>query len=150
MYFQQLITPLRRKLSPLSLPIANESISAGFPSPADDYLDIGIDLNEQLIRNPESTFFLRVSGHSMTNAGINDGDLVIIDRSIDPTPAHIVVAIVEGNFTLKRLTLRDEKLYLEAANSDYSPIDITLYQDVQIWGVAIYSIHNLKSSIKIP
>ena len=150
MYFQQLITPLRRKLSPLSLPIANESISAGFPSPADDYLDIGIDLNEQLIRNPESTFFLRVSGHSMTNAGINDGDLVIIDRSIDPTPAHIVVAIVEGNFTLKRLTLRDEKLYLEAANSDYSPIDITLYQDVQIWGVAIYSIHNLKSNIKIP
>ena len=150
MYFQQLITPLRRKLSPLSLPIANESISAGFPSPADDYLDIGIDLNEQLIRNPESTFFLRVSGHSMTDAGINDGDLVIIDRSIDPTPAHIVVAIVEGNFTLKRLTLRDEKLYLEAANSDYSPIDITLYQDVQIWGVAIYSIHNLKSNIKIP
>ena len=150
MYFQQLITPLRRKLSSLSLPIANESISAGFPSPADDYLDIGIDLNEQLIRNPESTFFLRVSGHSMTNAGINDGDLVIIDRSIDPTPAHIVVAIVEGNFTLKRLTLRDKKLYLEAANSDYSPIDITLYQDVQIWGVAIYSIHNLKSSIKIP
>ena len=150
MYFQQLTAPLKNKLSSLSIPIANECISAGFPSPADDYLDIGIDLNEQLIRNPESTFFLRVSGYSMTEAGINDGDLLIIDRSIDPRPGRIVVAVLDGNFTLKRLTLRSEKLYLEAANPNYPSIDITLYQNVQIWGVAIYSIHDLKSIIKSP
>ena len=148
MYFQQLTAPLKNKLSSLSIPIANECISAGFPSPADDYLDIGIDLNEQLIRNPESTFFLRVSGYSMTEAGINDGDLLIIDRSIDPRPGRIVVAVLDGNFTLKRLTLRSEKLYLEAANPNYPSIDITLYQNVQIWGVAIYSIHDLKSITK--
>tara|TARA_Y100001968_G_scaffold110290_1_gene99840 strand:+ start:14867 stop:15319 length:453 start_codon:yes stop_codon:yes gene_type:complete len=148
--YQQLGIPLRRKLSSLSLPIANECISAGFPSPADDYLDIGIDLNEQLIRNPESTFFLRVSGHSMTGAGINDGDLLIIDRSIDPKPGRIVVAILDGSFTLKRLVLRCKKVYLEAANPDYPSIDITLYQNVQIWGVAIYSIHDLKSISETP
>ena len=145
---QQILIPLRSTRLDLTLPIAGECISAGFPSPADDYLDIGIDLNEQLIRHPESTFFLRVSGHSMINAGINDGDLLVIDRSIDPRPGQIVVAILDGSFTLKKLVLRCEKLYLEAANPDYHSIDITQYENIQIWGVAIYSIHDLKSIVK--
>ena len=134
------------KLSHLVLPLAIERISAGFPSPADDYIDIGIDLNEQLIKNPTSTFFLRVSGHSMINAGIQDGDLIIIDRSLDPKPGHIVIAILDGCFTLKKLINNNGSIYLEAANSDYPSIDISNYESIQIWGVAIYNIHDLKKS----
>tara|TARA_Y100001968_G_scaffold155964_1_gene142472 strand:- start:726 stop:1178 length:453 start_codon:yes stop_codon:yes gene_type:complete len=137
------IQRLRKKRITLELPLASEHVSAGFPSPADDYIDIGIDLNEQLIRNPSSTFFLRVSGYSMTNAGINHGDLLIVDRSLDPKPGKIVVAIIDGSFTLKRLTYNSNKLYLEAAHPDYPSIDISQYESIQIWGVAIYSIHQL-------
>ncbi len=130
-------------LSRLPLPIASDCINAGFPSPADDYLDIGIDLNEQLIKHPASTFFLRVKGSSMTNAGIQDGDLIIVDRSLDPKPGLIVVAILDGEFTLKRLRINKGILYLEAANPNYPSIDLRHYENVQVWGVAIYSIHNL-------
>ena len=87
----------------LALPLAGERVAAGFPSPADDYVEVGIDLNEQLIRHPTSTFFLRVSGDSMTGAGIHDGDLLVVDRSLDPRPGRIVVAVLDGGFTLKRL-----------------------------------------------
>tara|TARA_Y100001968_G_scaffold128130_1_gene116980 strand:- start:377 stop:799 length:423 start_codon:yes stop_codon:yes gene_type:complete len=127
----------------LKIPLAIESISAGFPSPAEDYLDTGIDLNEELIQHPTSTFFLRVSGHSMTKSGIYDGDLLIVDRSIDPHPGRIVIAILDGSFTVKRLTRVQEKLYLEASYPDYPAIDISRYETVQIWGVAIYCIHDL-------
>ena len=139
----------RLKLSEIKdrryVPIANESISAGFPSPADDYLDIGIDLNEELIKNPISTFFLRVKGHSMTNAGIRDGDLLIIDRSINAKPGDIVVAITDGSFTLKKLLIKDGIPYLKAENPNYPYIDIRNYCNVEIWGVAVYSIHDLKN-----
>lgn len=87
----------------LSLPLASEQVAAGFPSPADDYIDVGIDLNEQLIRHPSSTFFLRVSGDSMTGAGIHHGDLLVVDRSLEPCPGRVVVAVLDGAFTLKRL-----------------------------------------------
>ena len=130
----------------ISLPLASECIAAGFPSPADDYIDIGIDLNEQLIKHPMSTFFLRVNGHSMTGAGIYDGDLLIVDRSLDPQPGRIVVAILDSAFTLKRLTRHDGTLHLEAEHPDYPPINLHNYNDVQIWGVVIYSIHNLQLS----
>ena len=100
----------------LSLPLAGEKIAAGFPSPADDYIDIGIDLNEQLIRHPASTFFLRVSGDSMTGAGIHDGDLLVVDRSLDAKPGRIVIAILDGAFTLKRLQRRNGLLVLEFFN----------------------------------
>ena len=127
----------------LVLPLAEEFISAGFPSPAEDYIDVGIDLNEHLIRHPASTFFLRVKGNSMTNAGIQDNDLLIIDRSLDPRPECIVVAILDGEFTLKRLVRRQEMLYLEAEHPNYPPINLNHYENVQIWGVAIYSIHQI-------
>ena len=93
----------KEALSAGLFPLASEPISAGFPSPAEDYIELGIDLNKYLIKNPISTFFLRVSGNSMNNAGIYNNDLIIIDRSINPNPGHIVVALLDGEFTLKRL-----------------------------------------------
>ena len=135
----------QRNQSHLLIPLASECISAGFPSPADDYIDAGIDLNEQLIRNPTSTFLLRVSGNSMTGAGIHNGDLLIVDRSLNPHPGHIVVAVIEGAFILKRLVLKNEVLYLEADNPDYQQIDLRQYENVHVWGVAIHSIHSLNS-----
>ena len=134
---------LKVNRSPLIIPLGNEHISAGFPSPADDYIDIGIDLNEQLIQHPNSTFFLRVSGYSMIKAGIYNGDLIIVDRSLDPKPGKIVVAILDGEFTLKKLSICRGEIFLEAENSNYPSIDITNNNNVQIWGVAIYCIHNL-------
>tara|TARA_B100000579_G_scaffold15696_1_gene11102 strand:- start:126 stop:572 length:447 start_codon:yes stop_codon:yes gene_type:complete len=127
-------------------PLATESISAGFPSPAEDYLELGIDLNKYLIKNPISTFFLRVSGNSMNNAGIYNNDLLIIDRSINPAPGHIVVALLDGEFTLKRLIKEKNNYYLKADKENYPTINLYEYIDVQIWGVAIYSIHELKKN----
>lgn len=124
--------------------LVKETISAGFPSPAQDYIELGIDLNKYLIRNPISTFFLRVSGNSMNNAGIYNNDLLIIDRSINPNPGHIVVALLDGEFTLKRLIKKKDNYYLKADKENYPAINLYEYVDIQIWGVAIYSIHELK------
>ena len=124
-------------------PLAIETISAGFPSPAEDYIELGIDLNKYLIKNRISTFFLRVSGNSMNNAGIYNNDLLIIDRSINPNPGHIVVALLDGEFTLKRLIKDKNNYYLKADKENYPAIDLYKYIDIQIWGVAIYSIHKL-------
>ena len=136
---------LSKKVSPtLLIPLAKESISAGFPSPAEDHMELGIDLNRYLIKNPISTFFLRVSGNSMNNAGIYNNDLLIIDRSINPIPGHIVVAILDGEFTLKRLVKKQNNYYLKADKENYPAISLYEYTDIQIWGVAIYSIHELK------
>ena len=130
------------------LPLITECIPAGFPSPAENYIDTSIDLNEELIRNPSSTFFLRVQGESMSNAGILDGDLLIVDRSINPQPGHIVVAALNGSFTLKRLTYHKNVPYLEAEHPNYSALDLRHYESVQIWGVAIYSIHSLSRTTR--
>ena len=132
------------------LPLAEERVAAGFPSPADDYVEVGIDLNEQLIRHPTSTFFLRVSGHSMTGAGIHDGDLLVVDRGMDPRPGRVVVAILDGAFTLKRLTRHRGRLRLEAAHPDYPPFELHDSHDVQIWGVAIHVIHPLRQPCRKP
>lgn len=144
------ISPCRINASRLLLPLPLEKINAGFPSPADDYIDNGIDLNEELILNPSSTFFLRVNGNSMTGAGINDGDLLIVDRSLEAKPGRIVIAILDGDFTVKQLTYHHDTPYLEAANPNYPRINLQTYGDIQIWGVAVHSIHNLMqaSSIK--
>ena len=130
--------------STLLIPLVTETISAGFPSPAEDYIELGIDLNKYLIKNPISTFFLRVSGNSMNNAGIYNNDLLIIDRSINPNPGHIVVALLDGEFTLKRLIKEEDNYYLKADKENYPAINLFEYIDIQIWGVAIYSIHELK------
>ena len=138
-----LIGALRAERTPLRLPLASSTVAAGFPSPADDYIDVGIDLNEVLIRHPSSTFFLRVSGDSMVEAGIQDGDLLVVDRSLDARPGQVVVAVLDGAFTLKRLAHHQGRLRLEAANSAYPPLELHQCGDVQIWGVAIHVIHSL-------
>tara|TARA_E500000178_G_scaffold346596_1_gene398462 strand:+ start:457 stop:900 length:444 start_codon:yes stop_codon:yes gene_type:complete len=141
--FSPVPLPLRSQRHPLLLPLAGERVAAGFPSPADDYVEVGIDLNDQLIRHPTSTFFLRVSGDSMTGAGIHDGDLLVVDRSLDPRPGRVVVAVLDGGFTLKRLARHRGRLRLEAANPDYPPLELEGCGDMQIWGVAIHVIHPL-------
>ena len=138
-----LAIPLKAERPGLRLPLAGESVAAGFPSPADDYIDSGIDLNEALIRHPSSTFFLRVSGDSMVGAGIQHGDLLVVDRSLEARPGRIVVAVLDGAFTLKRLARHHGRLRLEAANSAYPPLELHQCGDVQIWGVAIHVIHPL-------
>ena len=149
MRIPQLPIPLRTAGEQVLIPLLNECISAGFPSPADDYIDIGIDLNEELIRHPTSTFLLRVSGDSMNGAGVHNNDLLIVDRSLNPRPGHIVIAVLDGAFTLKRLVLKGETLCLQAENPHYPSIELQQYDNIQIWGVAMYSIHslhNMKSS----
>ena len=126
---------------------ANNSlgVTTGFPSPANDYLDTKIDLNKQLIHHPSSTFFLRVKGHAMTDSGIQNNDLLIIDRSLDPKPESIIAVAIEGLFTLRKLTRQNGKLYLESNQAKDPLIDLLKTKNIEIWGVAIYSIHNLIS-----
>ena len=124
------------------IPLLNDSVSAGFPSPADDYTEESIDLNEHLISNPFSTFFLRVKGDSMINAGIKDKDLIIVDKSLIAKPGNIVIAMIDGEFTIKRLSIKNDELYLKAENHNYPDFSFKNYIDVQIWGVVIYSIHS--------
>jgi len=124
------------------IPLLNDSVSAGFPSPADDYTEENIDLNEHLISNPFSTFFLRVKGDSMINAGIKDKDLIIVDKSLIAKPGNIVIAMIDGEFTIKRLSIKNDELYLKAENHNYPDFSFKNHVDVQIWGVVIYSIHS--------
>ena len=124
------------------IPLLNDSVSAGFPSPADDYTEENIDLNEHLISNPFSTFFLRVKGDSMINAGIKDRDLIIVDKSLIAKPGNIIIAMIDGEFTIKRLSIKNDELYLKAENNNYPDFRFKNHIDVQIWGVVIYSIHS--------
>ena len=124
------------------IPLLNDSVSAGFPSPADDYTEENIDLNEYLISNPFSTFFLRVKGDSMINAGIKDKDLIIVDKSLIAKPGNIIIAMIDGEFTIKRLSIKNDELYLKAENHNYPDFSFKKHVDVQIWGVVIYSIHS--------
>ncbi len=141
--FQRIPRPLQASRPRHIIPLVSERVPAGFPSPADDYVEMGIDLNEQLIRHPGSTFFLKVSGESMTEAGIHDGDLLVVDRSLDPRPGRVVVAVLDGAFTLKRLVRYHGRLRLEAAHPNYPALELHRCSDVQIWGVAIHVIHPL-------
>ena len=126
----------------IRIPLLSDSVSAGFPSPADDYTEENIDLNEHLISNPFSTFFLRVKGESMINAGIKDTDLIIVDKSLIAKPGNIVIAMIDGEFTIKRLSIKKDELYLKAENHNYPDFSFKNHIDVQIWGVVIYSIHS--------
>ena len=124
--------------SPLPLPLLGRLVPAGFPSPADDYLDGEIDLGRYLIERPAATFFLRVSGHSMTGAGILDGDLVVVDRSVTPAPGHVVVAVCHGDMTIKRLRrLKDGRFMLVAENPGYPSVTVGDEHPAEIWGVVV-------------
>lgn len=126
--------------SELVLPFAHEGISAGFPSPAQDFLDDGIDLNKELVRNPSSTFYGRVKGDSMKDLGIHDGDLLVIDKSLEPQDGKIAVCFVDGEFTMKRIKLEKDCCWLMPANDDYTPLKVTAENDFVIWGIVVHVI----------
>ena len=135
--------PLVKRTS-LSLPLVSAKVEAGFPSPADDHLERGIDLNEELIRNPAATFMVRVKGDSMRDAGIHAGDVLIVDKSLSPSDRKIVVAMIDGNFTLKRFRNRNGRVTLEAENPDFQPIEVMDGQELTIFGVVTYIIHQAR------
>ena len=116
-------------------PLYLERISAGFPSPADDYIETALDLNTYLVRNPAATFMVRVSGDSMSGAGIHDGDILVVDRSEEPVPGRIVVAVLDGELTVKRLVRKDGQIFLTPENPRYRPIAVAAEQDLHVWGV---------------
>ena len=116
-------------------------VSAGFPSPADDYLEGKLDLNHHLIKHAAATFFVKVKGDSMSEAGIHSGDLLIVDRALEPTDNSVVIAIVNGELTVKRLCKRGGTLLLMPGNGKYEPLPITTGTDFEIWGVVTHVIH---------
>lgn len=119
----------------LSIPFIENTISAGFPSPAEDYLESGIDLNKELIRHPSTTFFGRVKGYSMCGAGIFEGDILVIDKSLDAKDDDIAVCFIDGEFTLKRIKREKDAVWLIPANDKYKPIRVTVDNDFLIWGI---------------
>lgn len=123
---------------PLTICLMSSGISAGFPSPADDHLEDRIDLNRELIRNKESTFFGRVEGDSMKNAGIEYGDLLVIDKSLEPKNGKIAVCFIDGDFTVKRIKIENDVVWLVAENDKYKPIRVTKDNDLLIWGIVVH------------
>lgn len=124
----------------LSIPLVEGGISAGFPSPAQDFLDIAIDLNKELIKNPATTFYARVNGDSMKDVGIDSGDLVIIDKSLTPENGKIAVCYVDGEFTMKKIKLEKNCCWLLPANKNYKPIKVTKDNNFIIWGIVVHLI----------
>ena len=124
-------------------PLFLARVEAGFPSPADDYVDRALDLNELCVRNVPATFFVRASGDSMTGAGIASGDLLVVDRSVEPRTGHIVVAVLDGELTVKQLRLVGRRVILQPANDDYAPIEAEPDRDLVVWGVVTHVIRTL-------
>jgi DNA polymerase V len=122
-------------------PFFEGRVEAGFPSPADDYMDRPLDLHEQLVPRPAATFFVRAQGDSMVGAGIHDGDLLVVDRSLAPVPGRVVIAALDGELTIKRLGRGPDGLRLEAENDAYPVIEIGEDTDARIWGVVTSVIH---------
>lgn len=128
-------------LKPLRLPLCAGRAAAGFPSPAADHLDRRLDLNEHLVLHPQATFFMRVKGDSMTGAGIHDGDLLIVDRSLEPVTGRVVVAALDGELTVKRLQRDRGRVMLKSENPAYADIVVTKDRELQVWGVVAYVVH---------
>ena len=126
----------------LNMPYFENGVSAGFPSPAEDHMHSKIDLNNLLIVNPSATYYVRVNGDSMLGAGILSGDLLIVDRSIEVTNNCIVVAHLDGEFTVKRIKKIKKKIFLQAENNNYKPIEITKEMDFELFGVVAHAIHH--------
>ncbi len=126
--------------SELFLPVLSAGISAGFPSPAMDFMDVSIDLNQLMIKHPSATFFGRVQGSSMLDAGISDGDLLVIDRSLSPSNNKIAVCFIDGEFTIKRIQKEVDCCWLLPANEKYKPIKVTNENDFLVWGIVTHVI----------
>lgn len=125
------------------LPISEAGVSAGFPSPADDFMGLKLDLNRELIKNPASTFYARVSGESMIDDGVDNGDLLVIDKSVAAYDGCLAVAYIDGEFTLKRYENHGDYALLVPANENYKPITVTADNDFMIWGVVRYLIKKM-------
>jgi DNA polymerase V len=137
----EIFTALRGKRT--ALPLHITWIPAGFPSPADDYIDKKLDLNEYLIKHPAATFFVRVSGDSMICAGIDNSDILIVDRAVEPTHNKIIVAVLDGEFTVKRFKIKGNRVFLVPENDKYPVIEIKEGMNFEIWGVVTNVIHQV-------
>lgn len=131
-------------MSTYHVPLVAWHISCGFPSPAEDYRESELDINELVIAHPEATFYVRVSGDSMERAGIYEGDVLVVDRAMDAKHNAIIVALVNGEFTVKRLSTIGNTPSLIPENPTYDPIPITEEMEFRVWGVATYVIHRLR------
>jgi DNA polymerase V len=124
-------------------PLFGHKVPAGFPSPADDYVEARLDLNDYLVEHKEATFFVRVKGNSMTGAGIFDGDILVVDRSLEPAANHIVIAVIDNELTVKRLTYRNGHPVLKAENPRYNDIELKDGQELQVWGIVTSTVRKL-------
>ena len=129
--------------SDLRIPFVKEGVSAGFPSPAADFMETSIDLNKELTDNPLATFYIKVKGNSMIDAGINDNDVLVVDRSLEPQNHKIAICFIDGEFTVKRILVEQDCLYLMPENPSYSPIKVTEENQLIIWGMVTYVIKKL-------
>ena len=136
-------TPIPLDSAPLLLSLFSATIRTGFPSPAADHTQKRIDLNDHLLINRDASFLFRVAGDSMIDVGIFEGDTIVVDRSIEPKHRHVVLAIIDEEFTVKRLFRRGKTIRLLAENPAYQPIDFTEGQELRIWGVVTYNLHKL-------
>jgi len=125
----------------LPLPAFLSGVQAGFPSPADDHMENHLDINELVINHPAATFFVRVEGESMQDANIHTGDILVVDRSVEAGSGKVVVAIINGEFTVKRLVINQSGTFLVPDNPKFSSIQIDPESDFQVWGVVTYVIH---------
>lgn len=126
--------------SEIKIQFISDSVSAGFPSPANDFMEDTIDLNKELTNNPLATFYIKVKGDSMINAGINDKDVLVVDRSLEPAHNKIAICFIDGAFTVKRIRLENKTLQLLPENEKYEPITITQENQLIIWGIVTYVI----------
>jgi len=129
---------------PVRLPLYGYKVPAGFPSPADDYIESRLSLDEHLIQHKDSTFFVRAKGNSMVGAGIFDGDILVVDKSLEPGFGDIVVAVVEGEFTVKYLARQGESVILKPANARYQDIILKDGQELQVWGVVTSTVKQFR------
>jgi DNA polymerase V len=123
------------------LPLASSTISAGFPSPADDFIENQVDIFDRIVKHPASTFLVRAKGNSMINKGIQNGDILVVDKSLKPENNSIVIAYIDGEFTVKRFRKEKENIVLYPANRDYKPIKIDSEDNFLVWGVVTYVLH---------
>jgi len=129
--------------SDVRIPYIDHGVSAGFPSPALDFMENSIDLNRSLSDNPTATFFIKVKGNSMIDAGIDNDDILVVDRSISPLNKAIAICLIDGEFTVKRLKLEKETLFLMPENKNYAPIHVTENNQFEIWGIVTYVIKKI-------
>lgn len=127
----------------LSLPLYSSKVPAGFPSPADDHMEEKLDLNTHLVKHPTATFFVKASGDSMVGAGIHDGDILVVDRSLEPRQGRVVIAAIDGQLTVKRLKIKGPKTFLVPENKKFRSIELNENNDVKIWGIVTSVIHKV-------